>query len=82
MILRLIYVWLVRKDFWQGVVQNTGVWTVGEVLDNRTSYVGDYTSQSATVLWHGEHRVDFDCETDFLDGLLDYPAYFAPTPAS
>jgi hypothetical protein len=35
------------------------------------------TSQSATVLWHGEHRVDFDCDTDFLDGLLDYPAYFA-----
>jgi hypothetical protein len=62
-------------------VHNTGVWTVGEVLDNRTSYVGNYTSQSATVPCHGEHRVDYDCDTDFLDSVLDYPVYFAFTSA-
>jgi hypothetical protein len=62
-------------------VQSTGLWTVGEVLDSRTSYVGDYTSQSATVPWHGEHCVDFDCDIDLLDSVLDYPVYFALTSA-
>ncbi|KAF8532746.1 glycoside hydrolase superfamily [Gautieria morchelliformis] len=51
----------IRKDFWPGFAQSAGVWTVGEVLDNRTSYVGDYTN--------------------FLDSVLDYPAYFALTSA-
>ncbi|KAF8583476.1 glycoside hydrolase family 13 protein [Ramaria rubella] len=51
----------IRKDFWPEFAQSAGVWTVGEVLDNRTSYVGDYTN--------------------YIDSVLDYPAYFALTSA-
>ena len=55
--------------------QSTGVWTVGEVLDNMTTYVGDYTSQSLP-------RIQCDAIwTDYLDSVLDYPAYFAVTAA-
>jgi len=33
----------VRKDFWPNFATSAGVYTIGEVLDNRTEYVTDYT---------------------------------------
>ena len=36
----------VRKNFWPAVAQRMGVWSVGEVLDNRKAYMGYHSSQS------------------------------------
>ncbi|KAF9527904.1 glycoside hydrolase superfamily [Crepidotus variabilis] len=51
----------VRKDFWPAFAKASGVYTIGEVLDNRVDYVADYTK--------------------VIDGVLDYPTYFAATQA-
>ena len=37
----------IRKEFWRGFKDSAGVWCVGEVLANETSYVGNYTSACA-----------------------------------
>jgi alpha-amylase len=36
----------IRQDFWPDFASSSGVYTIGEVLDNRTSYVSGYTRQS------------------------------------
>lgn len=41
--LRIDTVKHVRKDFWPEFAKSAGVFTIGEVLDNRTTYVTDYT---------------------------------------
>jgi len=40
----------VRKDFWPNFASSAGVYTIGEVLDNRTEYVTDYTQVLDAVL--------------------------------
>lgn len=40
----------VRKDFWPDFTKSAGVFTIGEVLDNRTTYVTDYTQVVDSVL--------------------------------
>lgn len=40
----------IRKDFWSGFTTSAGVWTIGEILDGRPSYVGDYTNFMDSVL--------------------------------
>ena len=40
----------VRKDFWPDFTKSAGVFTIGEVLDNRTTYVTDYTRKSLEPL--------------------------------
>lgn len=35
----------IRKDFWPDFASSSGVYTIGEVLDNETSYVSDYTRE-------------------------------------
>jgi len=40
----------VRKDFWPNFASAAGVYTIGEVLDNRTEYVTDYTQVLDAVL--------------------------------
>ncbi|OCH88147.1 alpha-amylase [Obba rivulosa] len=40
----------IRKDFWPQFAQNAGVFTIGEVLDGNTSYVGPYTQVLDSVL--------------------------------
>lgn len=39
----------IRKDFWPNFASSSGVYTIGEVLDNRTSYVADYTRESVLL---------------------------------
>ncbi|KZT41456.1 alpha-amylase [Sistotremastrum suecicum HHB10207 ss-3] len=51
----------VRKPFWPAFQQAAGVYAVGEVLINDTSYASDYSN--------------------FIDGVLDYPGYYALTQA-
>lgn len=41
----------VRKDFWPNFASSAGVYTIGEVLDNRTEYVTDYTRASFMSLF-------------------------------
>ncbi|KAI0365853.1 glycoside hydrolase family 13 protein [Pilatotrama ljubarskyi] len=40
----------VRKDFWPDFAKSAGVFTIGEVLDNRTDYVAAYTQVLDSVL--------------------------------
>ncbi|PSR70436.1 hypothetical protein PHLCEN_2v13687 [Hermanssonia centrifuga] len=40
----------IRKDFWPGFAKAAGVYTIGEVLDNSTAYVGPYTQVLDAVL--------------------------------
>ncbi|TCD66626.1 hypothetical protein EIP91_001093, partial [Steccherinum ochraceum] len=40
----------VRQDFWPDFAKSAGVYTVGEVLDNRTSYLAPYTKVLDAVL--------------------------------
>ncbi|KAI0640874.1 glycoside hydrolase family 13 protein [Trametes meyenii] len=40
----------VRKDFWPDFAKSAGVFTIGEVLNNETSYVKDYTQVLDSVL--------------------------------
>ena len=40
----------VRKDFWPDFTKSAGVFTIGEVLDNRTTYVTDYTRKPLDYL--------------------------------
>ena len=63
----------VRKDFWPNFASSSGVFTIGEVLHNETSYVADYTRECkfsclpylADCPWLG-----------VIDGVLDYPTWF------
>jgi len=40
----------IRKDFWPDFASSSGVYTIGEVLHNDTSYVADYTRVLDAVL--------------------------------
>ncbi|KAI0338565.1 glycoside hydrolase family 13 protein [Trametopsis cervina] len=40
----------VRKDFWPDFAKSANAFTIGEVLDNRTTYVSDYTQVIDAVL--------------------------------
>lgn len=40
----------IRKDFWPGFAQAAGVFTIGEVEDNRTTYAADYTQVLDSIL--------------------------------
>ncbi|KZO91942.1 glycoside hydrolase family 13 protein [Calocera viscosa TUFC12733] len=40
----------IRKDFWPGFAQASGVFTIGEVLDSDAQYVGGYTQVIDAVL--------------------------------
>ncbi|KAI0689018.1 glycoside hydrolase family 13 protein [Cytidiella melzeri] len=48
--LRIDTVKHVRKDFWPNFAKAAGVFTIGEVEDNRTTYVSDYTQVIDAVL--------------------------------
>jgi len=48
--LRIDTVKHVRKDFWPGFAEASGVFTIGEVLDNDTSYTGPYTYVLDSIL--------------------------------
>ena len=39
----------VRKDFWPNFASSSGVYTIGEVEHNETSYVADYTRESGLL---------------------------------
>lgn len=52
--LRIDTVKHVRKDFWPDFAKSAGVYTIGEVLHNETSYVSAYTREyfRVVMLWH------------------------------
>ena len=52
--LRIDTVKHIRKDFWPGFASAAGVYTVGEVLHNETSYVAPYTRTSRFIYLFGQ----------------------------
>ncbi len=65
----------VRKDFWPGFAQAAGVFTLGEVLHGDTVYVADYTRMSISLCTAVTALTSRHSEV--LDGVLDYPTWYA-----
>lgn len=74
--LRIDTVKHIRQDFWPDFAKSAGVYTVGEVLDNRVDYLAGYTSECP--------RNDSDCicspPTEVIDSVLDYSTYYSVFP--
>jgi alpha-amylase len=47
--LRIDTVKHVRKDFWPGFVKSAGVFTLGEVLDEKVNYTAGYLGKSRVL---------------------------------
>ena len=67
----------VRKDFWPDFASSAGVFTIGEVLSNETSYTKDYTRTSYNLFASPFSNVPtaHSC-TEVLDSVLDYPTWY------
>ena len=69
----------VRKDFWSGFAQASGVFTLGEVWSGNISYVADYTRMSISRCIIRSELTSRHSEV--LDGVLDYPTWYSLVPA-
>ena len=66
----------VRKDFWPDFASSAGVYTIGEVLHNETSYVSAYTRKSGLFLNMNQALIR---KLEVIDAVLDYPDWFVVT---
>ncbi|KAF5327329.1 hypothetical protein D9619_004010 [Psilocybe cf. subviscida] len=73
--LRIDTVKHIRKDFWPDFAKSSGVYTLGEVLDNRLNFTVDYTSMPYSPVLVAFFTLT--ALTDVIDGILDYPTYFS-----
>jgi alpha-amylase len=71
--LRIDTVKHVRKDFWPDFASSAGVYTIGEVLHNETSYVSNYTRRWNLYL---PLIKLLTARAEVLDAVLDYPTWY------